>query len=188
MLSTPDKMPWPEHETLCLISIWGEDSIQAQIEGCTRNKEVYDKVAEQMREEGYARTGVQCRDKVKKLKQDYRKIKDNNNESGRARRSTKIFEAMDLILGHRPATCPPILIDTLSGHQDADSDHDFDHAGSVDDSADFDREDFTSANTSSSAEVPVDESHAASSQGKSAMGTKRKRELVRSLARIKPGP
>ena len=31
MLSTPDKMAWPEHETLCLISIWGEDSIQAQI-------------------------------------------------------------------------------------------------------------------------------------------------------------
>ena len=87
MLSTPDKMAWPEHETLCLISIWGEDSIQAQIEGCTRNKEVYDRIAEQMREEGYSRTGVQCRDKVKKLKQDYRKIKDNNYESGRARRS-----------------------------------------------------------------------------------------------------
>ena len=31
MLSTPDKTAWPEHETLCLISIWGEDSIQAQI-------------------------------------------------------------------------------------------------------------------------------------------------------------
>ena len=45
MLSTPDKMAWPEHETLCLISIWGEDSIQAQIEGCTRNKEVYDRIA-----------------------------------------------------------------------------------------------------------------------------------------------
>ena len=54
MLSTPDKMARPEHETLCLISIWGEDSIQAQIEGCTRNKEVYDRVAEQMREEGYS--------------------------------------------------------------------------------------------------------------------------------------
>ena len=31
MFSTQDKMAWPEHETLCLISIWGEDSIQAQI-------------------------------------------------------------------------------------------------------------------------------------------------------------
>ena len=58
MLSTPDKMAWPEHETLCLISIWGEDSIQAQIEGCTRKKEVYDRVATENPTEGLLRTAV----------------------------------------------------------------------------------------------------------------------------------
>ena len=58
MLSTPDKMAWPEHETLCLISIWGEDSIQAQIEGCTRNKEVYDRVATENPTEGLLRTAI----------------------------------------------------------------------------------------------------------------------------------
>jgi hypothetical protein len=51
---------------------------------------------------------------IKKLKVDYRKIKDNNNESGRARRSTKVYEVMDEILGCRPATLPPILVDTLA--------------------------------------------------------------------------
>ena len=45
-----------------------------------------------MREEGYSGTGIQCGDKVKKLKQDYRKIKDNNNESGRARRSDLTYD------------------------------------------------------------------------------------------------
>ena len=76
------------------------------------NKEVYEKLAAQMREAGYSRTGVQCREKIKKLKTECKKI-ENNNESGRARRSTKIFEAMDRILGHRPATCPPAVVDSV---------------------------------------------------------------------------
>lgn len=111
-------MAWQEDETLCLIALWSEDSIQAQIEGCKRNKEVYEKLAAQMQEEGYRRTGQQCREKIKKLKGDYRKIKDNNNETGRARRSTRIFEALDRILGHKPATHPPIVLDTLSDRQE----------------------------------------------------------------------
>ena len=29
----------------------------------------------------YKRTGVQCRDKLKKLKSEYKKVKDNNSET-----------------------------------------------------------------------------------------------------------
>ena len=39
-----------EHETVCLIDLWGEGSVQFQIEGCARNREVYEKLAEQMRD------------------------------------------------------------------------------------------------------------------------------------------
>ena len=107
------KMAWSEQETLCLIRLWSNDGIQAQIEGCKRNREVIDTLAAGMTDEGYVCTGVQCRNKIKKLKADYRKIKDNNNETGRQRRSTRIFEAMNEILGCRPATHPPVLLDTL---------------------------------------------------------------------------
>lgn len=106
-------MAWSEQETLCFIRLWSDDGIQAQIEGCTRNREVFDRLAAEMRDEDYVRTGVQCREKIKKLKADYRKIKDNNNESGRQRRSTRVFEALDEILGCRPATHPPVSLDTL---------------------------------------------------------------------------
>ncbi|XP_062513452.1 uncharacterized protein LOC134189227 [Corticium candelabrum] len=51
---------------------------------------------------------------MENLKADYKKTKDNNSESGWARRSTRIFEAIDRILGHKPATCPPVLLETLS--------------------------------------------------------------------------
>ena len=103
---------WTEDETLCLITLWGEDSIQAQIEGCRRNRAIFAKLAEQMRDQGYNRTGDQCREKVKKLKADYKKIKDKNNETGRARQSSRVFEAMNNVLGHRPATHPHVVLDT----------------------------------------------------------------------------
>eukprot|EP00118_Oscarella_pearsei_P005884 m.27022 g.27022 ORF g.27022 m.27022 type:complete len:249 (+) comp29659_c0_seq1:52-798(+) len=67
-----------------------------------------------MTAEGYSRTGTQCKGKIKKLRADYRKIKDNNNETGRSRRSSKIFEAMNEILGCKPATRPPVLLESLS--------------------------------------------------------------------------
>ena len=54
--SIQTKMAWSEHETLYFIALWGEDSIQVQIEGCARNREVYVKLAEQMKEVGYSRT------------------------------------------------------------------------------------------------------------------------------------
>ena len=36
---------WTDEETLKLIALWSEDSIQAMLEGCKRNKDVYAKLA-----------------------------------------------------------------------------------------------------------------------------------------------
>ena len=111
-------MAWSKDETLLLITLWSEDSVQAQIKGCKRNREVYEKLAAQMGEAVYHRTGQQCREKMK-MKGDYSKIKDYNNETGRARWSSAIFEAMDKVSGQMPATCPPVVLDTLSTtHED----------------------------------------------------------------------
>ena len=43
-------MAWTEQETLLLIDLWGEESVQVQIEGCARNKEVYAKLAARMQD------------------------------------------------------------------------------------------------------------------------------------------
>ena len=47
---------------------------------------MYDKIARGMLEAGYERSGVQCRDKLKKFKSEYKKVKDNNNETGKNER------------------------------------------------------------------------------------------------------
>ena len=57
---------WSDKETAKLIEIWREQAIQEQLEGCKRNRDVYDKVSREMQKAGYTRTGQQCREKIKK--------------------------------------------------------------------------------------------------------------------------
>ncbi|XP_067284441.1 zinc finger and SCAN domain-containing protein 29-like [Pseudorasbora parva] len=54
--------------------------------------------------EGFQRTSEQCRTKSKKLRSDYRKVKDHNSQSGVHRKKWKWFDMMDAIYGHRPAS------------------------------------------------------------------------------------
>ena len=73
---------WTDAETFKLIELWGDQSIQEQLEGCKKNRQVFEKINKQMCEAGYKRTLSQCRDKIKKLRGDYRKIKDAIRETG----------------------------------------------------------------------------------------------------------
>ena len=50
---------WNKEETLKLIEIWGDGVMQAQLEGCKHNQEVYDKIAKDLIEAGYQRSGKQ---------------------------------------------------------------------------------------------------------------------------------
>ena len=97
-----------------LIEVWSEEEIQEQLEGLKRNKHIYEKLSSKLRKDGYNKTGEQCRSKVKKLRPDYKKIKDNNGLTGRGRGKWRfyMYEALDDILGNRPATRPPVIVDT----------------------------------------------------------------------------
>lgn len=112
---------WSDSEVVQLIELWGEEGVQEQLEGAKRNKHVYDKLAEEMQKKGSEKTGEQCRAKMKKLKLDYRKVKDKHNKTGRGRKSWKYLEAMDAVLGHRPATRPSIALDTLEDPELSDA-------------------------------------------------------------------
>ena len=103
---------WTDSEIYKLIDIWGDQTIQEQLEGCRRNREVFEKISKLMHEAGYDRTGTQCREKIKKLKVDYRKVKDKNNQTGNNRKDTKFYYAMNEILGTKPTTQPPVVIDS----------------------------------------------------------------------------
>ena len=109
---------WQKQEMLKLIDVWADDTIQSQLEGCHRNKDVYIRISQKKCEAGYNRTFEQCREKIKKLKKEYRKIKDMLNGTGQGRNDElPYFDAMDKVLGHKPATVPSALIDILASNE-----------------------------------------------------------------------
>ena len=71
---------WTDAETLKLIALWSEEGIQAMLEGCKRNKDVFLKLAKQMEVAGMDKTADQCNRKINKLKYEYRKIRISMQE------------------------------------------------------------------------------------------------------------
>ena len=67
-LTTTCGSRWLDDETKTLISVWGEENVQQQLDGAVRNKTVYEQVAKKMNNYGYKRDWVQCRNKIKNFK------------------------------------------------------------------------------------------------------------------------
>ena len=76
-----------------------------------------------MTKAGFYRTFDQCRVKVKKLRGEYRKVKDGNNKTGEDRKEWKYFEVVDDILGTRPSTKPEVLVDILEDEEEVIEDY-----------------------------------------------------------------
>ena len=114
---------WSDDEVKALLSVWREASIPKELDGAVRNKAVLSKIAKRLQDAGFEKDWVQCRAKVKNLKTLYKKVKDSNATSGRARIVCPHFELLDSILGARPATEPTEIIEAMSdnagNHTDA---------------------------------------------------------------------
>lgn len=115
-------LTWTHHETLALIRVWSDRDIQSDFETCKRNTSVYEKISKRLRECAYERSASQCRTKIKGLKKDYFNAKKENGKCGRGRKSSAFFEEIDSVLCHRPASAPPVLIDTsMSNRQESET-------------------------------------------------------------------
>ena len=91
---------WSDEEIKALLSIWGDGKVQDELDGAVRNKTVFVDIQKQLAELGYERHWQQCRSKVKNLKAEYRKVKDNNGETGSGRKTCRFYRELDSILGH----------------------------------------------------------------------------------------
>ena len=76
---------WSDNDVQALLALYATEEVQSGLEGCTRNLKIFGKVAGELAHIGVYHTAKQCREKIKKLKQDYKKIKDHNNRSGAPR-------------------------------------------------------------------------------------------------------
>jgi len=67
---------WSESEMKALISIWGSEEIQNKLNGAVRNKDTYERVAQELAKNGVNRCWKQCRDRIKNILAKYRKVKE----------------------------------------------------------------------------------------------------------------
>ena len=66
-----------------------------------------------MVEMGHSRNWLQCRQKLKNLKNDYKKFKDKSKQTGKGRKEWKHFELLDKILGNRDSVQPPCILESM---------------------------------------------------------------------------
>ncbi|XP_034059515.1 interferon-induced protein 44-like isoform X3 [Gymnodraco acuticeps] len=94
---------WGDEEVSALLSICSEDENQQLRLKPGHNSKVYERYSVKLREMGIFHDASACRDKMKKLKQDYKKTKDHNNKWGNDQKSSKWYDRLDALLGHRPS-------------------------------------------------------------------------------------
>ncbi|XP_021165791.2 trihelix transcription factor GT-3a [Fundulus heteroclitus] len=115
---------WDDAETEAVITIWAEDAIQAMLEGAKHNHRVFQKISDEMKARGYVRDPKQCREKIKKLRTQYKKVLDHNNRSGSGKKTWKFYSAMDEVLSVRASSRTPVLLKTSTLNSAATKDDD----------------------------------------------------------------
>ena len=84
------------------------------MEGCRRNSLVYRKIGDDLLEAGFSRSLEQCREKIKKLKAEYKKVRDKRETTDEGRYPEwEYFDALDSILGPKHSTQPPTVVESL---------------------------------------------------------------------------
>ena len=102
---------WSNPDTFKLIKIWGEDAIQAQLEGCRKNK-VYEKIPRELSDVSFQNRRTVSR-KCEEAKSEYRKVKHGHNKTGVGWSSWRFLDAIGAVIGDKPATKPLVVIDSL---------------------------------------------------------------------------
>ncbi|EMP39885.1 hypothetical protein UY3_02904 [Chelonia mydas] len=101
---------WRNAELLDLISIWGEEAVQSHLRSSRRNYDTYGQISRCMTERR-DRNMLQCRVKVKELRNTYHKVQEANRRSG-ATLSWQFYEELDAILGGDQTSSAKIIVDT----------------------------------------------------------------------------
>ncbi|KAG8237626.1 hypothetical protein J437_LFUL017702 [Ladona fulva] len=96
-------LAWSVAETQLLIGLWSENKILNVTDGTTNNAKVYEKFAKKLEKRGFHRTTAQIRDRMKRLKRDYKEVVDSN-KTGSGKKTCHFFNELDRILGNNAFT------------------------------------------------------------------------------------
>ncbi|XP_074921739.1 uncharacterized protein LOC142046781 [Chelonoidis abingdonii] len=106
---------WTTQEVLDLIAIWGEDSVLTELRSKRRNEKIFERISKSMTGKGHSRDSVQCRVKVKELRQTYQKTREANGRSGSGPKTCRFYAELHAILGGCATSTPPLAVDSEVG-------------------------------------------------------------------------
>lgn len=87
---------WSKKEVLTLLTHWANPAVQEELSRNVRNNAVYSSLSAKLASLGYDKSAQKCKEKLKKLKQDYRRIKNSNHLDGG---KNIWFDIIDQVLG-----------------------------------------------------------------------------------------
>ncbi|EMP36519.1 Zinc finger and SCAN domain-containing protein 20 [Chelonia mydas] len=99
---------WTTAELLDLISIWGKESVQSQLHLTHRNWDIYGHISQGLSEKDYDWDTLQCRSKIKELRQVYHKAREANRHSSAAPKTCHFYKELDSILDGDPTSKSPV--------------------------------------------------------------------------------
>ncbi|XP_075886350.1 uncharacterized protein LOC142890909 isoform X2 [Nelusetta ayraudi] len=70
--------PWTDSETLTLIKMWAEDSVQQELRIMHRTGNIFSVISSRMSSQGFSRTPEQCQTRLKRVKSGFRQCYQNN--------------------------------------------------------------------------------------------------------------
>ncbi|XP_050791880.1 zinc finger and SCAN domain-containing protein 29-like [Gopherus flavomarginatus] len=103
----PRRAPaWNSSKLQDLISVWGEEAVQAQLRSSQRNYDTYGQISQSLLRRGHERDALQCKVKIKELRSAYCKAREGNRRSGAAPTTCRFYKELDAILGCDPTANP----------------------------------------------------------------------------------
>lgn len=104
---------WLYNEVCALLDIWADQEIQQQLAGRLHNMCIYEKISSRLTDLGIHRTGEQCREKIKKLRRDYKTVVDNNYSPAFARKMLVCYDKVHEIFGKCAVLKPSFVIESI---------------------------------------------------------------------------
>ncbi|EMP42149.1 Zinc finger and SCAN domain-containing protein 20 [Chelonia mydas] len=83
---------WSNGEVLALITVCGEEAAQSQLRSSRRNYDTFRQISRDMMERGHDQDTLQCRIKVKELRNAYRKAHEANSRSDAAPATCRFYK------------------------------------------------------------------------------------------------
>lgn len=111
--TTNKGVAWLYNEVCALLDIWADQEIQQQLAGRLHNMCIYEKISKRLADLDIHRTGEQCREKIKKLRRDYKTVVDNNYSPAFARKMLGCYDKVHEIFGKCTVVKPSFVIESL---------------------------------------------------------------------------